>query len=232
MIRRHKIIMWKKPNDMNNKQMTDIAFKILSTLDLYGFSLNPTYLPGNSLDEIRSFDLSYDNLSDLIEKSVISENGTAYPELGRTISFFSSFDNDNCSKISLTIGGSAATFPNSLIVELPKNRDWFFVSKNNFYNLFEELISVFSPYYAFVTDNTSSNGYWNTEKHIPITIHWLNYFSHDIVENLNHKIMSQCDNFREFTDGYILKIFDNPFDKNVFNHIDKQKYFSNLLGIS
>jgi hypothetical protein len=223
---RYSIVMWRKPCDMTEIQMTDISFSLLKTLDSYGFGLSPTYLTVSNLSDMKTFELSHDNLARLFKTCMNSENGRDYPELGRTISFFSSLDDNTCSGISLHLGGSNTLSPNSLVLNLPKNQDWFFTNKINFYNLFEKLISIFVPYYAFVAENTDKRSYWNKEKDIPTIIHWLNYFDYGLAKKLK---VSQFKGVREISYGYIFKLFDVPFDSSNFAHIREQQYFSNLL---
>ena len=228
------MIFWKRPFKMDINEITDIAFAILSTLKEYGDNLEPNYLSIKKNNEATKFELNIENVRTQLENNINEEDSICYPELGRSLGFFSSLEDNVSSGIKMTIGASAKHVTNSVIIKLPIG--YFDKPKYNmaaFDNLFRNIVTIFSPFWGCVNNNLSNKQFgfklWKNDK--PTSVHWMNYFDNSIVQNLDKDNLLSIFNLERLNDGYYFKLQRNPFNVENPDHIAQQMTLNKVLGL-
>lgn len=228
-----EMILWAKPQDASIEEMTDISYQLLSELHNYGSELAPKYLPAWRKDQVREFELNKNNIKELLEKNVNKEGGRVFWDLGRSLSFFSSKNESNSSEINIQIGVSNASFNNLLVVSLPYvNFSGFDTKKIEFENLFKKLISIFNPYFAFISNSFNkqlSDEFWKDDK--PTYVHWMNYYDESTTQNIGRDKILTLDGITRLDNGYFYKLQDELFDAENHKHLLHQQEVSKSLRL-
>ena len=212
--------------------MTEISYQILAELDSYGEELSPRYLSAIRKKDFKEFDLNIENVKQLLENSANCEGGTVFNDLGRHISFFPSYNEELSCSISIKIGNTSPLFNNTVVIDLPYGHFSGFDSRHEvFENLFKRLITLFDPFFAFVSNNRQlrDNGYW--EKSKPTYVHWINYYDESTAETIGVKRLVKLDKCDSFNKGYILKLQDVPIDIHNSKHLEAQQLAGKQLGL-
>lgn len=193
MVQRHTIVLWKYA-DKEKKDFSELskyAYEIIGLLRKYPTGIQPNFLQANTKKEVKTFDWDYNNFYELLEKGINAENGNVFSELGYTISFFSSLNEEESSSIKLHVGDIKNK--NILIIDLPISFNLF--EKTNAIivrNLFKDLVMKFEPFWGCVSNRVLSRKYGKyLDGNLPTTIHWINYWNDTIINEIgNKKIMS------------------------------------------
>lgn len=185
MIQRHSIILWRKA-EKEDKSFEDIskeAYQVLSLFQYCPQELRPNYLTGKTRKDIKKFDWNYVNFSEQLKKRVNKEDKVVFKELGYSISFFSSMDEINSCTFSMTAGNRFEKINNVLIVDLPLSYNLFEKETADIISdLFAKLVQVYKPFWGCISNKAFSRKYGRLlEGNIPTTVHWMNYWSEDII---------------------------------------------------
>ncbi len=235
MTQRHSIILWKKAYDKSNsfEEIAKDAFELLKLLKKFPVNFQPTYLSEKSKKESILFDWNFDNFKLLLEKGVNSEGQIVFYDLGYTLSFFSSLNNEDSCSIKITTGITNANFINSFILDLPIGFDLFNNENADLVkNLFKSLINIYKPFFGCVSNKALTRKYGaHLKNDKPAIVHWLNYWSENIVEKIdNEKINSvlQKNNRISFSDG-IFSIKETSIDIENEKDVEYQEYLQKEL---
>ena len=234
MIQTYSLILWAGPQRLSLDEMVELSYSLLLKLKLYGKELSPAYLTVIKKNQAKGFDLSRENIRELLEKSVNREGKMTFEDLGRSFSFFSSLHEDKSCGISLTIGANNKVVTNSLVVNLPHDGFSGFSERTpEFELLFKQLIQIFKPYWGCVCNkrNNVNNNYnlWNVDR--PITVHWLNYFDHNTTKSMNRKKVCSLKGIEVFANGYYYKLQEAPINVENQMHLELQKEVNMRLGL-
>ena len=220
MVQRHSIILWKKA-EKKNKDFMEIskeAYEVLKLFQDYPQELRPNYLTAKTKNEIKAFDWNFENFSNELKKGVNKEGENAFEDLGYTISFFSSMiENDSCT-FQMRAGNKNEKFYNTLIINLPLSLN-LYNEKNavKISKLFEKLVKAYIPYWGCISNKLMSRKYGKfIEANLPTTVHWMNYWSEDIVRTIGvEKIQKMVDENQLISlKSGILSIKDTALDVN------------------
>ena len=121
MVQRHSIILWKKAEEEDKvfEEISAETYEVLKLFQDYPQKLRPNYLTAKTKKDIRRFDWNYENFSNELKKGINKEGQNTFENLGYTISFFSSMDEEDSCTFQMRAGNKNEKFFNTLIVNLP-----------------------------------------------------------------------------------------------------------------
>lgn len=188
MIQRHSIILWRR-SDNKDKSFEVISREIYETLDLFQdcpMELRPNYLTSTSKKDIKEFDWNLQNFIEALKKGVNKEGDIVFEDLGYSISFFSSINEQESCVFELIAGNKSEKFYNTLIINLPLSLDIFKEeTAKKVSGLFEKLVESYEPFWGCISNKALSRKYGKfLEGNLPTTVHWINYWSEDIIHVL------------------------------------------------
>lgn len=231
MIPIYSIIMWAQSKSLDMDKSTDICFRILNLLKQYGEELSPNYLTA-SKKKSKTFELSKENVKTILIKNLNKENGEIFDDLGSHISFFSSKQEEKSCRISISIGSSVIYGRDTIIIRLPYlNFSGFSYRKDDFENLFYNIVDAFNPFYAFISNSLNkqlSDLYWQND--MPTYVHWFNYYDNSVICKIGIDRIYKMDNIKKTENGCFLKIQNEPINVNDELHLFNQYQISRLLG--
>jgi len=123
-------------------------------------------------------------------------------------------------------------FSNTCVVSLPEGFTGLTTRKKEFIHLFKQLIKIFEPYFAFVSNGKNeqySDAFWMNNK--PAYVHWINYFDSTTAETIGLESVLSIDGVEELGNGYFFMLQDEPIDVNNPQHMEKQRKVTELLGL-
>ena len=229
MVDTYAMILWARANendlDTQAKQVYDIL-TLLSKIDY----LNPKYQRVRRKKDAREFDLTLENVKDLI----IKKRDKLFPDLGSKFGFFTSLNDNESAGISISIGVSNLKFRNKLIINIKKNN---IINYDELTNLFKKLVEIFNPFYGAMASRINSEmfeGYFDNNNSTPKSIFDLNYWDTSIIEKLHplSDYSAKVYEFEKINNGYYLR-----FQKKLINvlnndHIELQKRINDLVGLN
>lgn len=120
----------------------------------------------------------------------------------------------------MRVGNKVDKFYNTFIVNLPLSLNLYDEKTADMIgNMFEELVHVYHPFWGCISNKTLSRKYGKYfEGNLPTTVHWMNYWSEDIIHAIGKKRIQKIVNRNtliSFQEG-IIKI------KNVALDVDKE----------
>jgi hypothetical protein len=230
----YSMVFWRKPDVTDIHKMTETVFAVLSALKQFGHYLSPNYLAVNSKSAAKQFDLNIDSIRNVLDENVNREGNKSFTELGRTLSFFSSLNDDMSSGIRIHVGSSYPRINNTVSVDLPienvlVNMDEVFA----FEALFKQIVVDFEPFWACVYSNRSSKKFddklWDGSK--PTSAHWLNFFDSSVIQSIGESRIKKLSEIEVLSDGYYFKLVPEPFDAENLEHEKLQEKVNIILGL-
>lgn len=193
MAQKHTLILWRYPEHeiVPFDSIAKDAFGTMNVFRQFNTKWQPNYLVSNKKNK-EKFDWNYQNFSEMLKKGVNKERKKVFLNLGYTISFFSSINEDESFGYLLKVGSTK--FINTLIIDIALDVDLGDkITANRMVVLFEKLVEKFKPFWGCIANESigSQYGYFDLQKKIPKTIYWINYFDESIIDNLNESRMMQ-----------------------------------------
>lgn len=231
MDQRNSIILWRNAEE-NSKTFDIIAsetFEVLKIFRSYPYIFRPKYVTAKSKNDIREFNWDYEFFYDLLKKGINRNGNTVFEDIGYTLSFFSSINSCDSSYFSLHVGNKDPQFNNTFIVDLPVSYNLY--DENNaklILEIFEKLVVKFSPYWGCVSNKILSQKYRPFFINgLPSTLHWINYFSEEIIKKIGEaKLNAFVNNFETVTNkNGIIMIKKTAIDTN---NLDEMNLHSEL----
>ena len=195
MIQRHSIILWKKA-EKKDKSFEEIAketYEVLNLLQDCPQELRPNYLTAETKKDIRKFDWNYESFSSTLKKRANKEDEIIFEDIGYTISFFSSMNAEDSCSIDIEAGNKNDKFYNTLIINLPLSLNLYDEKTAHMIrNLFGKLVLSYMPYWGCISNKALSRKYGKfLEGSLPTTVHWMNYWSGDIIQAIGMEKIQQ-----------------------------------------
>lgn len=191
MIQRHSIILWKKAEkkDKDFEEIAKEAYEVLNLFQDCPQELRPNYLTAKTKKDIKEFDWNYENFRSMLKKGINKEGENIFEDLGYSISFFSSLNGQNSCGFEIIAGNKNEKFYNVLIINLPLSLNLYDKKMADMIrNLFEKLIQSYKPYWGCISNKALSRKYGKfLEGNLPTTVHWINYWSEDIIGTIGMK---------------------------------------------
>lgn len=188
MVQRHSIILWKKAEEEDKifEEISEEAYEVLKLFQDYPQKLRPNYLTAKTKKDVKRFDWNYENFSNELKRGVNKEGKNMFENLGYAISFFSSIDEEDSCAFQMRAGNKNEKFFNTLIVNLPLSLNLYDEKMaGEISNLFEKLVQAYRPYWGCVSNGILSQKYGQfLENMLPTTVHWINYWSEDIISTI------------------------------------------------
>jgi len=218
MIQRHSIILWKKAEkkDKDFEEIVKETYEVLKLFQECPQELRPNYLTAKTKKDIKEFDWNYENFRSMLKKGINKEGENIFEDLGYSISFFSSPNGQNSCGFEIIAGNKNEKFYNVLIVNLPLSLNLYDTKTADMVkDLFEKLVQSYMPYWGCISNKALSRKYGKfLDGNMPTTVHWMNYWSEDIIETVGmKKIQNVVDNnmISTFKNG-ILSIRETAID--------------------
>ena len=218
MIQRHSMILWKKAEreDKSFEEISKEAYEVLSLFQDCPQELRPNYLTAKTKKDIKEFDWNYENFSNMLKKGINKEGETSFEDLGYSISFFSSINEEDSATFLMTVGNKFEKLYNTLIIGLPLSLNFFDKKTSEMIsNLFRRLVQSYMPFWGCISNKALSRKYGKyLEGNLPTTVHWINYWSEDIIHTIGmEKIQKSIEENQEisFKNG-ILSIKEMALD--------------------
>lgn len=188
MVQRHSIILWRKAEEKEKsfEKTSTEAYEVLNLFQDYSQELRPNYLTANTKKDIKRFDWNYENFSNVLRKGINKEGKNTFEDLGYSISFFSSMDEEESCGFQMRAGNKNEKFFNTLIINLPLSLNLYDEKiAEDIRNLFEKLVQAYMPHWGCVSNKVLSRKYGKfLEGNLPTTVHWINYWSDDIIRTI------------------------------------------------
>lgn len=236
MFQTHAIILWAEAAKEDFQVSLNKAYNLLLALKEFGPELSPNYLPAYRKKDVKKFDLSFDTLQELLKNGVNKEGDTVFPDLGYSVSFFSSLKNNNSAGISISVGTSNPLFKNTFIVDLPLSLPIYESSEVNkkLIKVFKECVKIFYPFWACIGNNVNVeryDGYWGDK--LPTAVHWVNYFGSQVTKELgDEKILSSPTYVKEkFHSGYFIQLKEKPINDENEEDVKIQQSANEHFGL-
>lgn len=233
---KHSMLLWKKPSsELIDIQISQV-FEVLSIFVRMGGIFTPRYMTVRKKKQAKEFYWELNNFSNQIKKHPVNAGNRILGELGYRMSFFSSLNDENSISFSIMIGNQNPMFTDAIVINFPSelSQSNFFIS--NMPNIFRECCEIFHPYWGCIADMsyTSRYGsYLNKEDKLPSGVHWVNYWSEEIVEKHGcKKILTALANENIlFLDGFFT-IRHTPVDITSQFDMELCDLLNARLGIS
>jgi len=236
----NSLILWASPKKETKEEQVLKIYDILATLIEFGEPFLPNYLPAKRKNECKAFILNYENIEKLLKKSKKYEELDEKLGVGKTIGFFSSFEDYDSSSISITIGNSGL-IGNTIALRFPVNFDFNQAEiSDKLTVLFKRLIKIFDPYWGCISswfNCQQYGGYYDNNRNIPNAVFWMNYWGENITNTL--KVSEQVKKgktkelyeIEEYQNGYFLMLHEKPVDVNNGANISFQKEINSIFKL-
>lgn len=232
MKRAFSLILWAPSRIQDFDSCKHQAYELLATLHAFGPELSPKYLRAMSKKAAREFRLTLDNVEQLLKRKA----DRLFPDLGYTIGFFTSMNDDESAGISLRIGVSTPDprFVNSLVVDFPLNFDFGNAAlRSRTIDLFRRCCEIFDPFWGCITDNLVQNrlqSFWKDSQ--PTSIHWVNWYGDDLADRLGRSKAEHAPVLlvEKLEGGYLVVARETPFDVKDARDIQLAAAINAYLG--
>lgn len=235
MIQAHTLILWRKP-ERQTKSFEIIAketYELFSIFKDFPQELKPNYLTCRSKKRAREFEWSLQNFTKTLQRGVNKERGKEFVDLGYSISFFSSMQEDESCGFELLVGTQDERFFDVLIIRFPETLNVYDEkTAQQIRGLFKILVQKFRPFWGCISNSAIFNefGCFWTEN-TPATVHWINYWSKDIIEAIGAtRIKNTLEKYSEVKfDGGILQIKNTAINVEIEGDLNFHKELHNRL---
>ena len=169
--------------DKDFEEIAKETYEILKLFQEYPQELRPNYLTAKTKKDIKKFDWNYENFRSTLKNGINKEGKNIFEDLGYSISFFSSLSEKDSCGFRILAGNKNEKFYNVLVVNLSVSLNLY--EKKNadmIKELFEELVQSYTPFWGCVSNKALSRKYGKfLEGNLPTTVHWMNYWSEEII---------------------------------------------------
>lgn len=232
----YTMIFWRKAEN-ENVSFEDVAKMGFDIMTIFNKFLSNEYRPNfktvRDIKNVSIYDWSYDSFALDLKQNVNHTKEKIFQELGYSMNFFSSLNNNRSVSYSLSIGKTNINFTNSIIVQFPVLFDYF---NEDIYNsmkiIFYKVVERFSPYFACVVNSKlKNNGHYLGQDLIPNGVHWLNYWSQDILNSINiNKLLVLKEENPEFSynDG-IIQVKNSPLNADIEDDVSYIRHIEDIL---
>lgn len=234
-MQRHTMILWSKAKNEEFESIAKKGFQILQSLKEYGEELSPNYFTGYNKANCVEFDGTYETFKEALKRGVSKEGNNVFEDIGYSISFFSSLDDDKSSGISMHLGSCFPRIKNTLVVNISYSLDILqdIDVADRVFKVFKDCCKIFNPFWGCIANEVNKkrySGYINNN--LPTTVHWLNYWGIDTVNQVGEvKIQEAPICFKEkIGNGYLLRLKQFPIndfeEENVILQNNINNYFN------
>lgn len=230
MIQTYSIILWRKPEkeEISFEEIVNRIYDSLCVLQKYDEIFRPNYLTVKKKSDASKFDWSYKSFSEKLQNEVMKIGKKEIPELGYTLSFFSSLNDEESCGISLRVGNKDNRFVNSLVINLPKSVEYSEeINSNMLKTLFYELVNSFEPYWGCISSNQfKMDNLKYLSGNTPLYLNWLNYWSTEVESTVSVAFFEKIKNMTDisYKDG-VLQISKRALD---YRNDKDMEYFKNI----
>ena len=185
------------------------------------------------MEKFQEVKWNYENFEKILREGINKENNKTFENLGYSIQMFSSLIDVESFSIQLRVGNKESIFYNTLVVEIPNTMNMLDLNNAELISdLFNQLAQGFVPFWGCVSNKAMMRKY---KRYLingkPTTVHWLNYWGEDIVNDLPiSEIRKKVFECIEINSGYYIRLQKEPINISNINHMKLQKDINCLLG--
>lgn len=219
-----------KPKKREFNDVIKETYQFMLLLKEAGLGVEPNYETVWKKRDAKLFDWSYENFSNMMKK----ELKPGEEELGVSIGFFSSLDDDESGGILVTIGSSHERINDLIEISFPNTTAFNKETAQKIEMLFRKSIELLHPYRGFIRNNKNTRRFSvSRKKEIPSTVHWLNYYASPELLDILDKAEGKYTFYQKekFQDGYYFKIQELPIDDDNEEDIKRQMEINRILGL-
>lgn len=230
MIQTYSIILWRKPEreETSFEEIANRIYDTLCVLQKYDEIFRPNYLTVKEKSNASRIDWSYKIFYEKLQNQVMKIGKKEIPELGYSLSFFSSLNDEESCGISFRVGNKDNRFVNSLVINLPNSIEYSEEKNSSMLKtLFCELVNSFEPYWGCVSSNKfKMDNLKYLSGNTPLYLNWLNYWSNEVESAVGEEFFEKIKNMKDvlYKDG-ILQISKRALD---YRNDKDMEYFKNI----
>ena len=224
---------WRKP-EKSGITFDEISRRTYDTITIFNDQqeeYRPNYQTIMQKKDALPFDWNYDNFYKELKKNINKSGRIVFEELGYSMSFFSSLDDNSSCGYSLRVGNQNEQFINAIIVDFPVLFDISCKQNSTLIcDIFQRVVEKFEPFWAGVISNTDNikqekSGFPRGKEQLKnqlTGVHWLNYWSNEMISSLGKEKLATINNIFpniKYNDG-VLRLQEKPL--NLECEVDRQ----------
>lgn len=234
---KYHVILWRKPTPEKSFDSLCVdAFQTLSVFTELGRSSSPNYLTAwRKSDALaHEFEWTLEHFREVLLSNPINKGNSQLGELGYSMSFFSSPDEQISLGFSLKIGNLNPLFLDTLVVTIPDSNT---EAMNDLFQTFQQCAKLFHPYWGCVTEADLIVSHMPKSDR-PTSVLWLNYWSDELLQLIGPDIVKSAFGALgiQFSQGFF-QIQDSPIspssedDMLRFKNINSQLRTYGVLSV-
>ena len=219
-----------EPKKREFNDVIEETYQFMLLLKEAGLGVEPNYETVWKKRDAKLFDWSYENFSNMMKKELKPDE----EELGVSIGFFSSLDDDESGGILVAIGSSDKRINDMVQISFPNTTAFDKETAQKIEVLFRKSIELLHPFYGVIRNTKNFERYLDSERgRFPFTVHWLKYYASPELVDILGKADGKYNFYQKekFQDGYYFKIQELPIDDDNEEDIKRQMEINRILGI-
>ncbi|MDO3411191.1 hypothetical protein QWJ34_15605 [Saccharibacillus sp. CPCC 101409] len=227
----HSLIFWAKPKRESFDEAAERAYELMEVLMEYGETFYPKYQLNEKYDK-QPFQWELSTFKKALRQGINREGEIEFLDLGYSINFISSWEQQDRVSIQMTVGIQKPIFNNTFIIGLPSGLSLGSEpDKERVESVFKRCIEVFRPEWAAVVNDWNKRRKDQGSRNLSKRMHWMNYWSSERVQEIGEKRVREAPifNVEQLHEGCLLKLQENPIDDERIEDLERQlaakKYF-------
>ena len=231
----YEMEIWSRNYEDNFEEQVNRVYNSLLEMNKIE-NLEPKYLTAMSKESAPEFELTRENVEQLIKRHTDKK----FPELGANFGLFTSKDDNKICGIGFSTGIKKQIFVNSVTINISfMNLQYDIAKRNQIISLLNKLVEINEAFYACIFDNTNYNlydGYYNHTTKLPKSVFWVNYWGNEIIDRLPKEnlaienIKDEVYQLRRGEKGYFIRLSET----SIFDDEEKvalQRKVNKKLGL-
>ncbi len=237
---KYHMILWRNPiPEESFDSLCSDTFQMLSVFTELGRNSSPNCLASNSKSDAlaHEFEWTLEHFKKTLLSNPVNAGNTKLGNIGYSISFFSSSDENESLCFHILIGNQNPLFLDTVVVEIPDSNA---EAMNDLFQTFQKCVKCFHPYWGCVTETKLIVSYMPHMPTVnrPASALWLNYWSDELVQHIGSDIVKSAFGALgiQFSQGFF-QIQDSPIspssedDMLRFKNINSQLRKYGVLGV-
>ena len=238
----HRIILYRNTNS-KNINFYSIAQEVLEVLEVFNqfdVKYRPNYRMMHLRENAPEFECNYDNVVKILKYKYETMEGIS-GKFGYCLSFFSSKNDEESFDYFLKVGSKCKDSHDTLIIDIPivvnlYDKDGAKLIED----MFKKVVVAFKPFWGCVANRYIYNKHFVVKDHSsyiykgkPSTVHWLNYWSDEIINCIGVDQIQKVLNLHQqlYFKGGIFKIKDCALDVNDKLDMEFHRQLDMELGL-
>lgn len=237
----YTMIFWRHA-EKEDIAFDDIAKRAYDTLQIFNKyfpeKYRPNYTTVKNKSEANLYNWNYEDFCNDLMKNVNHTRDMVFKDLGYSLSFFSSLNDESSCGYMIHVGATNKMFLNTISVNLSIdfdyfNKDYYDILEKTFYKCAEK----FGAFYASIYNTKIGGGKFAKFKSDSVyditSVNWLNYWSPEILKSFDAKVLKKLEKEYEefiFKNGFI-KLQDKPLNAESEEDLEYKNQVESELGL-